>query len=131
MGPQKVSDQGPWKAGPRSKGVTAEEAESWKGNGAIQKTCPWTLSCGRGGGNSERGHRSPRRGARGQLGSKLGKGWRARCWLVWQTHVRCSESETGKGKSGRPQKPRQSPGQPCLPAWPQMSTGAFLQKDRC
>ena len=29
-----------------------------------------------------------------------------------------AQSETGKGKSGRPQKPRQSQDQLCLPAWP-------------
>ena len=77
------------------------------------------------------GHRSPRRGARGQLGNKLGTAWRARYWLVWQTHVRCSESETRKGKSRGPQKPRQSPGPAVPPSLaPETSTGAFLQKDR-
>ena len=77
------------------------------------------------------GHRSPRRGARGQLGNKLGTAWRARYWLVRQTHVRCSESETRKGKSRGPQKPRQSPGPAVPPSLaPETSTGAFLQKDR-
>lgn len=88
------------------------------------------LELGGGGGNSE--------GVTGHLGEEQEGSW-GTSWArpgergagLSGKCMCAAQSETGKGKSGRPQKPRQSPGPAVPPSLaPETSTGAFLQKDR-